>query len=59
MMTTSKKANQKSTTRARRSVHQTGCLCALCHELALSTTHRFVAQVGKCAATVQQPGLMA
>jgi len=43
MMTTSEKATQKSITRPLRSVHHTSFLCALCHELVLSTTQRFVA----------------
>jgi len=43
MMTTSKKAIQKSMTRPRLSVHHTSFLWALCHEVVRSTTHRFVA----------------
>jgi hypothetical protein len=43
MMTTSEKATQKSTTRPRLSVHQRSFLWALCHELVLSATQRFVA----------------
>ena len=43
MMTTSEKATQKPTTLARLSVHHTSFLWALCHELVLSTTQRFVA----------------
>jgi ABC-type branched-subunit amino acid transport system permease subunit len=42
MMTTSEKATQKSTTFSLRSVHHTSFLWALCHELVLSTTQRFV-----------------
>jgi hypothetical protein len=46
MITTSENATQKSLTLPTRSVHHTSFLWALCHELALSTTHRFVAQNG-------------
>ncbi len=46
MITTSEKATQKSITFPRLSVHHTSFLWALCHELVLSTTHRFVAQNG-------------
>jgi hypothetical protein len=35
--------SQKSITFPTRSVHYTSFLWALCHELVLSTTHRFVA----------------
>ena len=44
MITTSEKAAQKSITLPIRSVHHTSFLWALCHELVLSTTHRYVAQ---------------
>ena len=44
MITTSEKATQKSITLPIRSVHQTNFLWALCQELVLSTTHRYVAQ---------------
>ena len=47
MMTTSEKATQKSTTLPLRSVHHTNFLWALCHELVLSTTQRFVAPSGE------------
>jgi hypothetical protein len=43
MMTTSEKATQKSITLSLLSVHHTSFLWALCHELVLSTTQRFVA----------------
>ncbi len=46
MMTTSEKATQKSTTLPRLSVHHTSFLWALCQELVLSTTQRFVAPIG-------------
>ena len=46
MMTTSEKATQKSMTLSRRSVHHTNFLWALCQELVLSTTQRFVAANG-------------
>ena len=46
MITTSEKATQKSITLPTRSVHHTSFLWALCHELVLSTIHRFVAQNG-------------
>ncbi len=45
MMTTSEKATQESTTLPLRSVHHTGFLWALCQELVLSTTQRFVARL--------------
>jgi len=47
MMTTSEKATQKSMTSPRRSVHHTSFLWALCQELVLSTTQRFVAPSGE------------
>jgi hypothetical protein len=47
MMITSEKATQKSTTLPLLSVHHTSFLWALCHELVLSTTHRFVAPSGE------------
>ncbi len=47
MMTTSEKATQKSTTLPRLSVHHTSFLWALCQELVLSTTQRFVAPSGE------------
>jgi hypothetical protein len=43
MMTTSEKATQKSTTLPRLSVHHTSFLWALCQELVLCATQRFVA----------------
>ena len=46
MITTSENATQKSITFPTRSVHHTSFLWALCQELVLSTTHRFVAQNG-------------
>jgi len=46
MITTSENATQKSITLPTRSVHHTSFLWALCHELVLSITHRFVAQNG-------------
>ncbi len=46
MMITSEKATQKSITRFRLSVHQESFLWALCQELVLSTTQRFVAISG-------------
>ena len=46
MMTTSENATQKSITLPTRSVHHASFLWALCHELVLSTTHRYVAQNG-------------
>jgi hypothetical protein len=46
MMTTLEKAIQKSITRARRSVHHTSFLWALCQELVRSTIHRPVAANG-------------
>ncbi len=46
MMTTSEKATQKSMTCPCLSVHHTSFLWALCHELVLSTTQRFVAPSG-------------
>jgi hypothetical protein len=47
MMITSEKATQKSTTRSLLSVHHASFLWALCHELVLSTTQRFVAPSGE------------
>ena len=47
MMITSEKATQKSTTLPRLSVHHTSFLWALCQELVLSTTQRFVAPSGE------------
>jgi hypothetical protein len=46
MMITSEKATQKSITCSRLSVHHASFLWALCQELVLSTTHRFVAVSG-------------
>ena len=46
MITTSENATQKSIAFPTRSVHHTSFLWALCHELVLSTTHRYVAQKG-------------
>ena len=46
MMTASEKANQKSTTRPRRSVHHTSFLWAFCQELVRSMTQRLVALKG-------------
>jgi len=43
MMIMSEKATQKSITLARRSVHHTSFLWALCQELVRSTTQRFAA----------------
>jgi hypothetical protein len=43
MITTFEKAIQKSTTRARRSVHHTSFLWAFCQEFVRSTIHRPVA----------------
>jgi hypothetical protein len=43
MITTFEKAIQKSTTRARLSVHHTSFLWAFCQELVRSTIHRPVA----------------
>ncbi len=43
MMITSEKATLKSITCSRLSVHQESFLWALCQELVLSTTQRFVA----------------
>jgi hypothetical protein len=48
MMFTSEKATQKSFTRLRLSVHQESFLWALCQELVLSTTQRFVAINQRC-----------
>jgi hypothetical protein len=47
MMTTSEKVTQKSMTCPRLSVHHTSFLWALCQELVLSTTQRFVAPSGE------------
>ena len=47
MMTTSEKDTQKSTTLLRLSVHHTSFLWALCQELVLSTTQRFVVPSGE------------
>jgi hypothetical protein len=47
MMTTSEKATQKSITLPTFSVHHTSFLWALCHELVLSTTQRFVIPSGE------------
>ena len=46
MMTTSEKVTQKSMTCPRLSVHHTSFLWALCQELVLSTTQRFVVPSG-------------
>ena len=46
MMITWEKATQKSITCSRLSVHQESFLWALCQELVLSTTQRFVAPSG-------------
>ena len=43
MITTLENATQKSMTLPALSVHHTSFLWALCHELVLSTTQRFVA----------------
>jgi hypothetical protein len=46
MMTTSEKAIQKSTTRARRSVHHMSFLWVLCWQFVRSMTQRFAACSG-------------
>ena len=56
IITTSEKATQKSTTRPHLSVRHTGFLWALCQELVLSTTQRFVAPSGACRP--RHPGLL-